>query len=132
MEPIDVKRKIDISKEFKISRMKEKNKPTKPHRHDEYHEFIFLHGCAGIHTIDETDHDGNPPTLFYLKPGQVHCWDFTKIPKGFVLIFKDLFVEEFINAKQHLNQMSPALSFGEDSRSLNTDFEQLLREYKST
>lgn len=132
MERIDVKRKIDISKEFKISRMKEKIKPTKPHKHDEYHEFIFLHAGAGIHTIDETDHEVNPPTLFYLKPGQVHCWDFTKIPKGFVLIFKDSFVDEFSNVKRHLNQMTSALSIAEDSRFLNLDFEQILVEYKST
>jgi AraC-like DNA-binding protein len=29
------------------------------------------------------------PELYFLKPGQLHFWQFTSIPKGFVIIFKE-------------------------------------------
>ncbi|MDO9153795.1 MAG: helix-turn-helix transcriptional regulator, partial [Paludibacter sp.] len=29
------------------------------------------------------------PEFYFLKPGQLHFWQFTSIPKGFVIIFKD-------------------------------------------
>src|SRR5690606_19699632 len=32
------------------------------------------------------------PEFYFLKPGQLHFWQFTAIPKGFVILFKE---EEF-------------------------------------
>ena len=40
--PIDIKNKLDEGVTFKISRFKEQIKKTKPHKHDEYNELIFL------------------------------------------------------------------------------------------
>ena len=30
-----------------------------------------------------------PPVGFFLRNGQVHCWDFCQIPEGFVILFKE-------------------------------------------
>lgn len=90
---IEIKSKISAESLFKISRMKEVIKPTNPHKHDNYHELIFLEKGAGYHTIDAYSHEIVNPIVFYLKPGQVHCWDFTIIPKGYVILFKDLYLD---------------------------------------
>jgi AraC-like DNA-binding protein len=86
------KSKMDHASGFKISRMKEKIKATHPHKHDHYHEIIFLTAGAGFHTIDLKSLSVQPPQLFLVKAGEVHCWEFTAIPKGFVLIFRSDFL----------------------------------------
>lgn len=132
MEAIGKKNKIEKEQVFKISRMKEVIKPTKPHKHAGYHEFIILHEGAGIHTIDEKDYEVNPPTLFYLRGGQVHCWDFTQIPKGFVMIFKEEFMDEFSNIAQLLSNIPTHMRISKEYKSILSDFELLMSEYEST
>lgn len=80
----------------KISRMKPVIKPTKPHRHEGYHEIIFLTSGEGIHTIEIENYQLKTPAVFVLKPGQVHCWHFTKIPEGFVLMFHHDFYQKYV------------------------------------
>ncbi len=129
MERIDKKRKIERTEQFKISRMKEVIKPTKPHKHDGYHEFIILNEGTGIHTIDEQDYQVNPPTLFYLKGGQVHCWDFTQIPKGFVMIFKEAFLDEFNDIVQLLSNIPTQIKLNKDNKQLLANFELMMHEF---
>jgi len=122
---LEVKSKIDLGQQFKISRMKEKIKPTVAHKHDAYFEIIFLTDGAGIHSIDEKEYEVNPPIAFFLTPGQVHCWEFTKIPKGFVCIFKDDFLNENIEGKRHIYNFPPMLYLKKDLSGIQNDFEQL-------
>ncbi len=89
---IPVKRKIEPETLFKISRMKEVIKPSKPHRHDQYYELIYLTAGKGFHYIDTERYEVHPNTIYFIRPGQVHCWEFTEIPKGFVIIFRDDFI----------------------------------------
>ena len=131
MEKIDKKRKIEQTENFKISRMKELIKPTKPHKHDGYHEFIILYDGAGVHTIDEVDYEVNPPTLFYLQGGQVHCWDFTQIPKGYVMIFKEEFLDEFNDIRQLLSNIPTQLKLKKDNKQLLVDFDMMMNEFAS-
>jgi AraC-like DNA-binding protein len=86
---IGVKKKIDDAAALKVSKMKPVIKPTKPHKHAGYHELIFLSAGAGEHTIDDHTFDVTPFSGFYLKPGQVHCWDFARIPAGYVVLFRE-------------------------------------------
>ncbi|KAA2243546.1 helix-turn-helix domain-containing protein [Chitinophaga agrisoli] len=74
---------------LKISPFKEVIKPTLPHKHPDYFELIVLSDGAGTHLIDDHTYTVTPPAIFFLKPGQTHCWDFTRIPKGYVLLFKE-------------------------------------------
>ncbi len=74
---------------LKVSKMKPVIKPSVPHKHDGYHELIYLSKGSGIHNIDDTDYEVLSPTGFFLKNGQVHCWDFSFIPEGYVILFKE-------------------------------------------
>ncbi|MCG8580872.1 MAG: AraC family transcriptional regulator [Bacteroidales bacterium] len=132
MKAIDKKNKIDKEHVFKISRMKEVIKPTKPHKHAGYHEFIILYEGAGIHTIDETDYEVNPPTLFYLNGEQVHCWDFTQIPKGYVMIFKEAFLDEFNDVAQLLSTIPTYMRLGKENKHIFSDFELMMKEFSSS
>ncbi|UCS92763.1 AraC family transcriptional regulator [Echinicola marina] len=87
---------------LKVSRMKPVIKPTKPHKHAGYHELIFLFQGAGHHTIGDETFEVHPPTGFYLGPGQVHCWDFSKIPDGFVILFKEEVLSLYPKAQNYL------------------------------
>jgi AraC family transcriptional activator of pobA len=86
---IDTKNKLDADLTFKISRFKEQIKKTKPHKHDEYYELIFLSEGEGFHCIEAEKYMVSTPDFYFLKPGQLHFWQFTSIPKGFVILFKD-------------------------------------------
>lgn len=127
---LEVKSKIDTGQLFKISRMKEKIKPTVPHKHAAYYEIILLTDGAGVHSVDDNEYEVNPPVAFFLTPGQVHCWEFTKIPRGFVCIFKDEFLGEEYESKRHIYNFPPYLSLKDNLLGLDHDFEQLYRVFK--
>jgi len=86
---IDTKSKLEQGLLFKISRFKEVIKKTKPHKHDEYYELIFLSEGQGFHSIDTTRFIISAPEVYLLKPGELHYWQFTSIPKGFVVMVKE-------------------------------------------
>ncbi|OFY40688.1 MAG: DNA-binding protein [Bacteroidetes bacterium GWF2_40_14] len=96
---IGIKNKLDEGLTFKISRFKEQIKKTKPHKHDEYKELIFLSDGEGFHSIESEKFMVSTPEFYFLKPGQLHFWQFTSIPKGFVIIFKD---KEFNGVNENL------------------------------
>src|SRR3989304_1135861 len=92
-QSIHTKNKLDGGLRFKISRFKEKIKKTAPHKHDEYYELIFLREGEGFHWIETGKHMVSPPEFYFLKPGQLHYWQFTSVPRGFVILFKDAFFD---------------------------------------
>jgi AraC-like DNA-binding protein/quercetin dioxygenase-like cupin family protein len=94
---IKIKNKLDDGLLFKISRFKEKIKKTSPPKHDDYYELIFLSEGEGFHWIETEKYMVSTPELYFLKPGQLHYWQFTSIPKGFVILFK---VEFFDNVRE--------------------------------
>jgi AraC family transcriptional regulator, transcriptional activator of pobA len=97
MNTIDTKNKLDEGLLFKISRFKEKIKKTSPHKHDDYYELIFISEGEGFHWIETEKYMVSTPEFYFLKPGQLHYWQFTSIPKGFVILFK---AEFFDNLKE--------------------------------
>lgn len=90
-EDIAIKSKLDGEQLFKISRFKEVIKRTKPHKHDAYFELIFLSEGNGFHWIDTQKFQITPPVVFFLS-GQLHYWEMTAIPKGYVMLFRDMFL----------------------------------------
>lgn len=108
---IPVKDKMDAGRPVKISVMKEVIKPTIPHRHAGYHELIFLNAGSGYHEIDGQQLEIVPPVTYYLRPGQTHCWNFTAIPKGFVILFREeLLLKQDVDALFHFPSGIPLLS----------------------
>ncbi len=88
---IPTKNKLDEELIFKVSRFKEKIKRTVPHKHDDYFELIFLTEGEGFHWIESDRFQIKAPEFYFLQPGQLHCWQFTSIPKGFVVLFRESF-----------------------------------------
>ena len=89
MKPILTKNKLEEESLFSISRFKEIIKRTRPHKHEEYYEFLFLTEGEGFHTIESEKYMISAPDIYILKPGQMHYWQFSSIPKGFVVLCKD-------------------------------------------
>ena len=127
---ITLKKKIQDDMLIKVSRMKPVIKPTKPHKHAGYYELIFLSKGAGTHTIDDQKFDVKPYTGFYLKPGQVHCWDFSQIPEGFVVLFKEAVMATYTETMNNLFSMSVKFDLPEQT-ALFTLLEQFYHDFKS-
>jgi AraC family transcriptional activator of pobA len=96
LNSIAIKNKLEEKQLFKISRFKEVIKRTKPHKHDAYFELIYLSEGAGFHWIDTQKFQIIPPIVFFLS-GQLHYWEMTAIPKGYVMQFRD----DFFNSLKH-------------------------------
>src|SRR5690606_37102464 len=98
--------------------------------HEGYHELIFLFKGSGFHQIDMEKIEVQPPVGFYLRPGQVHCWDFSRIPEGFVILFKEEALDAFYTTKSRLINI-PALFSFKDNHSVFDLIEQFYRQYKA-
>jgi len=88
-----VKDKLENELVFKVSRFKEIIKRTQPHKHNGYFELIILLEGDGFHWVDTKLLPIAPPMAFFLSPGQLHCWQLTAIPKGFVVMFRADFID---------------------------------------
>ncbi len=126
---IGTKSKIGIDKLIKVSRMKEVIKPTRPHKHDGYYEIILLYQGAGFHTIDDEVYEVLPPVFHLLKPGQVHCWNFSQIPKGYVLMFREDFFHTFSGVREKLYQLPAEIHLKQPEAYMDL-FEQCFLEYQ--
>jgi AraC-like DNA-binding protein/quercetin dioxygenase-like cupin family protein len=129
---IEVKNKLEKDSYFKISRFKEKIKRTSPHRHENYYELIYLSEGAGFHWIDAQKFQINLPAVYFLRPEQLHHWEMTEIPKGFVILFK----EEFFNYANEVDMLALIRRLGSmnylklnDDHSLNFLFGEIEKEY---
>jgi len=133
-ETIEIKNKLEEKSNFKISRFKEVIKRTKPHKHENYYELIYLSEGAGFHWIDEQKFQINPPEVYIVKGGQLHYWEMTEIPKGYVILFKECFfnyvneteVYTLIRRLESKNYLK--LNY---NRSFNFIFTELEKEYLS-
>jgi AraC family transcriptional regulator, transcriptional activator of pobA len=110
--PIKVNKKLDGEQLFKISTFKEVIKRTKPHKHDAYFELIYLSEGAGFHWIDMEKFQISPPVVFFLS-GQLHYWEMTAIPKGYVMLFREgFFVQKdilnLIRSLEHIMYINPS------------------------
>ena len=91
---VPIKNKLNEKELFRIKRMKEVIKTTHPHGHKDYLEIIYLEQGAGFHQIDFNRFPVKPHSLYLVMPGQIHSWELTEIPKGFVaMVQKDFLVE---------------------------------------
>lgn len=126
---IHSKSKLSTEVLIKVTRMKEVIKPTRPHKHDGYYEIILLTQGAGYHTIDDEVYEVITPLFHILKPGQVHCWDFSQIPKGYVLMVREDFFRNFRGLKEKLYELPPEIKLTE-SQPYPSLYEQCYQEYQ--
>jgi AraC family transcriptional regulator, transcriptional activator of pobA len=127
---ISVKNKLEEKQLFKISRFKEVVKRTKPHKHDAYFELIYLSQGAGFHWIDEDKFRITPPVVFFLS-GQLHYWEMTEIPKGFVMLFREGFFDkkDLVNLVRSLEDTVYVNTSGDDN--LDFIFSEMEKEYRN-
>lgn len=63
-----------------------------PHSHDFFLCVLFFEG-RGVHEIDFKTYDIQPGSIFFLKPGQTHFWDFEAPPEGYIFFHSQSFYE---------------------------------------
>ncbi|WP_210466385.1 helix-turn-helix domain-containing protein [Rufibacter roseolus] len=61
-----------------------------PHKHD-FYLLLWVRSGQGTHTIDFTQYEATPGSVFFLTPGQVHAWDLTPETEGTLLFFSPEF-----------------------------------------
>ncbi|UZD23733.1 helix-turn-helix transcriptional regulator [Algoriphagus halophytocola] len=115
---IGLKSKLGNELLVKVSRMKPVIKPTVPHRHAGYHELIYLSKGAGTHTIGDEKFEVIPNTGYYLGLSEIHCWDFSKIPDGYVILFKEEILAAYPQALNSLFQINKTFDLGKHSELL--------------
>jgi AraC-like DNA-binding protein len=130
---ITLKNKLNHGTLFKISRFKEAIKKTRPHTHDGYFELMIIREGEGFHQIESENYPICAPEIYFLKPGQLHCWQFTATPKGFVLLFKETFFDTvsegpILNLLKNLNQTT-RITIPADYHPMFL-FEEMLKEYQ--
>lgn len=89
---VEIKNKLNDKELFRIKRMKEVIKATNPHGHKEYLEIIYLTQGEGFHQIDHHRFPVRESSLYLVMPGQIHSWELTAIPKGFVIMIQKDFL----------------------------------------
>ncbi|QQS28954.1 MAG: helix-turn-helix domain-containing protein [Sphingobacteriales bacterium] len=98
-ENVQIKNKIEQDRNIKAAPFKKDIRKTTPHKHDNYFEIIYLSKGSGFHFIDNFQHKVNPPVLFFVRKEQVHHWELTNEPKGYVVIIKKSFIEKTLDSE---------------------------------
>lgn len=94
---IAVKTKIEITELIKVAPFRKNVRATKPHTHNNYFEIIYLSKGSGTHGIDYNIFPIKPPTIFLLSKEQVHHWNITSEPEGYVLLLRKAFLERTLD-----------------------------------
>lgn len=114
-----------------------KNLIDKPHSHNFYLCVLFTEG-SGKHEIDFNSYSVNPGKVFFLKPGQIHSWQFNTKPEGYIFFHSQEFYEiKFLDHKlnsfpfYYSNQNPPFLELPLlKTNALKLKFEEVYAEYQ--
>jgi len=69
------------------------------HTHNFYHLLYFTEG-SGSHLIDFIRFPVHPGMIYFMRPGQVHAWEFTGEVDGYIINFSPTFFDGlFINSQ---------------------------------
>jgi AraC-like DNA-binding protein len=103
-----INNKIEVDKVIKIAPFKKAIRKTTPHKHNNYFEIIYLSQGSGYHYIDLNKYGISPPAMFFVRQDQVHYWEITSEPDGYVIIIRKSFVEKSLDSelKSLLTQIS--------------------------
>lgn len=66
-----------------------------PHRHSFYHIVLFARG-AGYHSIDFERFPVSAGQIYFMKPGQVHSWNFEGDTDGYIINFSESLFQHFL------------------------------------
>lgn len=89
----------------------------------------------GTHKIDHNTFQIKPPIIFFVRKEQVHHWNITTVPKGYVIIIKREFVENSYDSelKNLLSKISRLTSLqAKEDQTIEQLFELLTKENNFT
>ncbi len=92
-----IKDKIETEKVIKVAPFKKDIRKTNPHKHNNYFEIIYLSHGKGYHYIDLNKYAITPPVMFLVRQEQVHYWELTTEPDGYVIIIRKAFIERSLD-----------------------------------
>ncbi|SFT91726.1 transcriptional regulator, AraC family [Lishizhenia tianjinensis] len=96
---IVIKDNADVNKRIKTEAFRSSTRKTKAHKHKAYFELVFLSKGSGTHTIDYDTYPIDGPVIFTIRQDQLHFWDITSKPEGFVSIIKKDFISESLDGE---------------------------------
>ncbi|WP_143307128.1 helix-turn-helix domain-containing protein [Chitinophaga vietnamensis] len=104
---IPVNDKISADQHIKAAEFRKDIRVTRPHRHKQYFEIVYLSQGRGHHWIDGVCYEVKPPVLFFINREQVHYWELDHEPEGYVVILKNSFLQQSRDEslKQLLHQL---------------------------
>ena len=132
---LEIKDKLEHPASLKVAPFRKEIRNTNPHKHNAYLEIIYLFQGTGVHTIDAVQYSIASPIVFIVRKEQVHHWELTSEPSGYVLIIKKTFIDNCLDGEigglvSHLSRFSSVQI--EDVAMLNCLFEMLVREHSAT
>lgn len=68
-----------------------------PHRHP-FYEIVYIKSGKGKHIIDTDTYDELDNTVFFIAPGQMHCWKEVISLSGVLIYFSERFLFEASNS----------------------------------
>ena len=92
-----IKDKIEVERLIKVAAFKKGVRNTSPHKHNNYFEVIYLSSGSGYHYIDLNKFAITPPVVFFVRQEQVHYWDMSSEPNGYVVIIRKSFIERSLD-----------------------------------
>ena len=126
--------KINSEVGIKIEPFDVTKRYTKPHKHNKYLEIIYFVKGSGFHHMDMESHSIEPPLLFLVKKDEVHHWEITTKPKGYVIIIKESFLErtldKYINTQLIKLNNCQKIAVEDEDKSLKALFKSLCWEMK--
>lgn len=114
---------------FNVDRFKgylEKNPHIQvTHKHSFYHMVFFTKG-SGKHILDFETYDIKEGIIYFMKPNQVHKWEFDEHVDGYVLNFTSTFLEQFFINPEVIAQF-PFFNIFESNQVIELDSDTQIR-----
>jgi AraC family transcriptional regulator, transcriptional activator of pobA len=76
-----------------------------PHKHSFYHLVYFSEG-SGNHSIDFVNFPVEPGQIYFMVPGQVHSWNFSTKPDGYIVNFSEQYIRALVADPRYTDQFS--------------------------
>ncbi|MDO6738907.1 helix-turn-helix domain-containing protein [Wenyingzhuangia sp. 2_MG-2023] len=133
---INTYNKISAVVDIKIEPFDVNKRYTKPHRHRKYLELVYFTEGEGFHHMDLISYKIQPPVVFIVKKEEVHHWEINTIPKGYVIIIKEDFLEKTLD--KHINTQllklgkSQKIDLDSTDNVIDNLFEMLSQETKNS
>ncbi|WP_158839858.1 helix-turn-helix domain-containing protein [Polaribacter sp. L3A8] len=114
---------FDIVKLEKLVELESTEVLAKNHKVN-FYALIFITDNSGKHSIDFTDYDYSKGTILSIRKDQMHKFYLSKDTKGFLLCFKEEFLNSYLNELEIASalQMFNELLVSPKTQLINSDF----------